>query len=570
MHTTAITSETPYTEPVQQAILPWLDMLRQLYPPSALLLVGAGNGRSPWVQYLMAANYDNVTLVEAEETAANHLKVVTRPYPTWRVQPKLVASNNALTTFYTASLPAESSLLAPETLRSLWPHITTLRRQTRQATTLAKLQQDSEMPANWLLVDCLPAVSILQGDTLQLAAFDVVALRTLLNSTNSDTGDSDKDTQSSSINKLQADLQTFGFRCLAIETSRHPFIGHALFVRDTVAQARQLQRQLDQQAQIQKEQASLAEQKKSEIDTVVRALTEQKNLTKNGISQIQQLSRENNELRMQAEQLKNDLLKSRVEVTKENVKTSSDADIDDFINEIAPFFYNRSVTYVDIGAYIGEVLTKLHQSKKLKIREAHLFEPNPISYKDLKNNILNLNITKLHTYNQALGREQKELLLSTAKSMSKILPEALQLDTNEKTTNVICCSLDSLIDLFTDRHIDILKIDVEGYELDVLNGATKIFESQIVDIIYIEVGFRRDGTQQTYFCEIDNFFQDYGYRVFKIYEQKNEWLQDSPLLRRCNFAYMSNSFASANHLKTSQELMALKEKLKSLNTSGNN
>lgn len=60
----------------------------------------------------------------------------------------------------------------------------------------------------------------------------------------------------------------------------------------------------------------------------------------------------------------------------------------------------------------------------------------------------------------------------------------------------------------------------------------------------MEVGFNRNGTQQTYFGDLDAVLQSYGYRVFKIYEQKNEWIEDSPLLRRCNALYMSGKFSS--------------------------
>src|SRR5690606_38939738 len=109
--------------------------------------------------------------------------------------------------------------------------------------------------------------------------------------------------------------------------------------------------------------------------------------------------------------------------------------------------------------------------------------------------------------------------------------------------------LDQLIDLFTDHHINLLKIDVEGMELDVLEGARQLFKEQRVDVIYIEVGFNKDATQQTYFGLLDDFFQKLNYRVFKVYEQKNEWIQDSPLLRRCNFAYMSARYAAANPYK---------------------
>lgn len=247
MHTPLVNaSESREPLPAHQAILPWLGLLRQLYPPSAVLLVGAGSGTSPWVQHLLATGHRNVTLVEADEPTAARLKLVAQAQPSWAVQQGVVGRNSEHTPFYTASLQTESGLLEPESLRSLWPNLQTTHQQSRQAITLAELQQDAETPANWLLVDCLPALPIIQGAAQQLAAFDVIALRVLLSSTNSN---SIELTQSASADALHPALQALGFRCLAIETSRHPAIGHALFVRDTAALAQQQQQQLAQQAQ---------------------------------------------------------------------------------------------------------------------------------------------------------------------------------------------------------------------------------------------------------------------------------------------------------------------------------
>jgi len=148
--------------------------------------------------------------------------------------------------------------------------------------------------------------------------------------------------------------------------------------------------------------------------------------------------------------------------------------------------------------------------------------------------------------------------------MSKVIkdPQAGKEQTGSFRVN--CHKLDGLMDLFTDRHIDLLKIDVESSELDVLEGAQQLLKEQKIHVAYIEVGFRRDGTQQAYFATVDEFFQKFGYRIFKIYEQMNEWPQDSPLLRRCNFSYMSPRFAGANPFKLRQEIIRLRKEIDAL------
>jgi len=122
-------------------------------------------------------------------------------------------------------------------------------------------------------------------------------------------------------------------------------------------------------------------------------------------------------------------------------------------------------------------------------------------------------------------------------------------------------TLDSQFSKFTDLHIHILKIDVEGHEMAVLRGAQNALSEQRIDLIYVEVGFNIHTSQQTYMGEIDAFLQNVGYRVFRIYEQKNEWIEDSPLLRRCNFCYMSSKFAQNNSYRLSIKLKELTAEL---------
>jgi FkbM family methyltransferase len=243
-------------------------------------------------------------------------------------------------------------------------------------------------------------------------------------------------------------------------------------------------------------------------------------------------------------EIKNNSPKSKVTTADEKQKFSSDAEIDDFIRDAAIYFKNRLIVYVDVGAFIGEVFLRLVASKSINIREAHLIEPNPDSYLRLRNAVKGIKNKKINTYNIGISCKQGLAKFKAANSMTKRIHTDLSI---EKTTNffeVECQRLDDISEIFTDKHVHLMKIDVEGEELDVLKSAENLLKEQRVDMIYVEVGFNRAGTQQTYFSYIDEFLQSYDYRVLKIYEQKNEWIDNSPFLRRCNFAYISAKFKS--------------------------
>ena len=146
-------SESREPLPAHQAILPWLGLLRQLYPPSAVLLVGAGSGTSPWVQHLLATGHRNVTLVEADEPTAARLKLVAQAQPSWAVQQGVVGRNSEHTPFYTASLQTESGLLEPESLRSLWPNLQTTHQQSRQAIERLGAQLDGILRSHSIMAN---------------------------------------------------------------------------------------------------------------------------------------------------------------------------------------------------------------------------------------------------------------------------------------------------------------------------------------------------------------------------------------------------------------------------------
>jgi len=239
-----------------------------------------------------------------------------------------------------------------------------------------------------------------------------------------------------------------------------------------------------------------------------------------------------------------------------------EADVEDFIQDLGAFFYGKRIVYVDVGACTGDVFLKLMSSKHFRVREAHLFEPNPDNYLRMRQNIAEETVPILHAYDFAVGLDKDAVQFIKGGTMTKVLNKAGHvLADHEDVFTVRSVSLDSQAHVFTDGRINLLKVDVEGAELDVLEGARQLLKDQNIDILYIEAGFNRAGTQQTYFADIDGVLQPLGYRVLRIYEQKEEWMSALPILRRCNFAYMSDKFAQSHPLKLIRDLRQLQQEL---------
>lgn len=240
--------------------------------------------------------------------------------------------------------------------------------------------------------------------------------------------------------------------------------------------------------------------------------------------------------------------------------------LEEFISDMEPFFYGKRMSLVDVGAFDGSVFDRFQKSK-LKFREVHLFEPNPKTYDILTTKVTFWQTKHIYTHKLAMSSQKASLKMKLNNSMTTIVdtkPECL-----ENYVTVSTLTLDSFVDSLYQNHISILKIDVEGHEMAVLEGGRKTFEKQFVDVVYIEAGLDIGNPQQTYYRKIDDFMTNFGYRIFKIYEQTNEWIDDSPALRRVNIAYISDKFSRHNPYKISKELFGIKAQFESFKSESN-
>lgn len=212
-------------------ITPWLDHLVDLLPPTTIRLVGAGNGSGIWVQWLAAHSQIATTLVEAnpQQFAALQRQQALGNLAQATLVNTVIAPSTGDVDFFMASLASESGLLPSEELRALWPNVHTVATHTQPAMDLAALLQlgaEQSIGPQWLLLDCLPAAALLRSAQAQLPQVDVVVARVLCAADHAPT-----------LCGMGADLEDVanalpGFQLLALQPSRHPALGHALFVRD--------------------------------------------------------------------------------------------------------------------------------------------------------------------------------------------------------------------------------------------------------------------------------------------------------------------------------------------------
>jgi FkbM family methyltransferase len=251
-----------------------------------------------------------------------------------------------------------------------------------------------------------------------------------------------------------------------------------------------------------------------------------------------------------------------------------------FFRDVEAFFLGEPIRYVDAGAHSGRVFAALLDSG-ITLGEAHLIEPNPRSFAALEQTVASLAPTApTHCHPLALGRAPGRLRLRAEDTMTRVLgpagahaaagapagvPDSAALQPGQ-VFEAEATTLDALAAGFDKPQIGILKLDVEGFEDEVLAGAAHLLETQAIDLIYTEVGLDPAGSQQTYYRLLEDRLRAHGYRLFRVYEQKNEWIVDSPLLRRANFAFMAGNFAARRPYRLSRALLTTRREVARLET----
>ncbi len=199
---------------------------------------------------------------------------------------------------------------------------------------------------------------------------------------------------------------------------------------------------------------------------------------------------------------------------------------------------------IDIGANIGkytELLLKETQAKVIS------FEPLGEAFQDLKKIELE-NSTRLKVFNHAIGEKNETLDLNYSNNKSEKASFTEHLDklsfyefnTNKKVKTKIL-TLDTFIEenlnLFNSKEIDLIKIDTEGFELEVIKGAQKTIKKMSPKYIQLEFNWHQLFKQHNMYS-FSELLKDY--ELFQILPFGNDLIKVSPFRPETNIYHLSN------------------------------
>ncbi|QPC82034.1 FkbM family methyltransferase [Phototrophicus methaneseepsis] len=214
-----------------------------------------------------------------------------------------------------------------------------------------------------------------------------------------------------------------------------------------------------------------------------------------------------------------------------------------FLERLLPQFDETCVVF-DVGANVGSwskqvLLVKPNAS-------IYAFEPSSYTFSELKKNNFPSNV---HLNHLGLGKAESELKLQIygdghgqnslhdLYGKPSVSEETVHISTITKYVHE--CSMD---------YIDLLKIDTEGHELFVLQGADSLLKEKRIKTIQFEYGAQYSSAG-VLLADVDRYLREYGYDIYKLaynglmpiksYDPIHEMYQNS------NFIAMLPAYSSA-------------------------
>jgi FkbM family methyltransferase len=193
------------------------------------------------------------------------------------------------------------------------------------------------------------------------------------------------------------------------------------------------------------------------------------------------------------------------------VSDSGEKHVIDFISKNST---KSPLTIFDVGANTGEY-SRLVLDALRNRAEIYAFEPQKLAYQQLSESIKSNNFS---AFNIGLGNvpgivklyKNNEGSVFGSLYYAKHAHLGVELD---KTEEVTIETLDQFCLSNAISHIDLLKIDVEGHEIEVLKGAKEMLKTEKINFIQFEFGIA--SIESRVFMK--DFFQLlYGYDIYRI------------------------------------------------------
>lgn len=208
-----------------------------------------------------------------------------------------------------------------------------------------------------------------------------------------------------------------------------------------------------------------------------------------------------------------------------------------FIKKICETHKNKDFVLFDVGGNRGDYTDFVLKYIKTKNKQIHIFEPQQSCVSILEKKFSSVNGIYINSF--ALSNENRKATMfkdfdqSGLASLHKRNLEHYSIKT-ESTEEITLKNSFDYIEEKRIKKIDLLKLDVEGHELKVLEGFGSFLNPENVSLIQFEYG-GANLDSHTSLMEIFSFLRSRGYQICKIMPKHIEIREYHPRLE--NFMY---------------------------------
>lgn len=179
----------------------------------------------------------------------------------------------------------------------------------------------------------------------------------------------------------------------------------------------------------------------------------------------------------------------------------------------------------DVGANVGQ--TTLSIKKRFPDAHVHAFEPVRSTFETLRAAVGHLSSVYCHDVALSDQEGSRTIPIVPGSVFNSLSSPYWKDEKDAVREEVKLIALDTFVAARAIGGIDLLKIDTEGHELAVLQGATGALSHAGTRCVYVEVTFSSQNTQNSQFTPIFDFLVPLGYRFMGLYEmdyfQINPW-----------------------------------------------
>ena len=192
-------------------------------------------------------------------------------------------------------------------------------------------------------------------------------------------------------------------------------------------------------------------------------------------------------------------------------------------------YLEQSETIFDIGANIGQTALNMLKTQKSKGLNAtiYAFEPYPKTFYKLETNIALNKSDHIQAFNLGLSTEKGMLYMAQHSPYNSGGFRMMEKSTNAISVPVI--SLDEFVYENYITHIDFIKIDVEGFEIQVIEGARKTLET-FKPILVFEYSLENIKAQNGDIQKLFNQLLEMKYRI-----QTKEGITNLEVIRELDY-----------------------------------